>query len=1055
MPKDTPEYTYSEKPTIDQLVMMGWQHITGDREVPQFTERETFKQVLLVDRLKSAIERINVDDSGNQWLDEERVNAAIANLERIAQTPRLIEANQAATELLLQGAMVEGQDGKNIPIDYIDFDRPDNNDFLVINQFRVDPAWSNGDRGYIIPDLVLFVNGIPLVTIECKSPNLQNPLIEAITDLLKYSNQRNKSQPEGAERLFCYNLLMVAASQHRAAAGAVGASYGDYVEWKDTSPKPTADIASALGVSELNSRQMLIAGMLDRANLLDIFYNFTLFKSSGGRTIKIVPRYQQYRAIYKTIDRLQHNQTRSQHGTDDQRGGIIWHTQGSGKSLTMVYLVRKLRTNPALRRFKVVIVTDRTDLEKQLSGTAILSGEPLQKAKNVKQLEKLLANPGADLIFGMIQKFRGDSDVEAENDEPMANNLNPSEDILVLIDEAHRSHSNTFQANLQKALPNCIRIGFTGTPIVKREKNNTLKIFGSWIDRYTIRESQDDKVTVPILYEGLEARATVEQGDDLDRLFEIVFKDKTPAERAEIKQKYATKSEVSEALEPIAAKAQDMLRHYIKHILPNGFKAQLVASSRLAAVRYYQAMTEAKNTLVQQLETRAAVLDSLDVEALAALDPETQFLGLAYPQLETIRRLDFAPIISADKDDDPQWSQWTSKSNQDAYTERFKKPLAEDGMAFLIVKNMLLTGFDAAVEQVMYLDRGMKDYELLQAIARVNRTHPQKDYGLIVDYYGVNIPAALAIYDELDIDRAWFDLREELPKVRDRHQRTIALFTDENCKISDLEACVDLLRDEKLRVKFTERLKDFLDSLDTVLPRADAVPFVADAKQLGLIRKSVADLYRDEKLNLVDAKAKVRALIDQYIRSQGIDPKIEPIDILALDFKAQVQRHRSTKSQAAEMEYAAKHHISIHIEEDPVYYQKLSERLDLILQTLADNWEAQVAALKEYIQDIQQGRPGDETGLDPRKQLPFLSLIAEASQRELPDLAKATIEIVDHICTTIRRVRFWENLVAQGELRNWIVLYLDDNDIVPFECQESVADKLVQLARHKHETLMS
>ena len=244
MPKDTPEYTFSEKPTIDQLVMMGWQHITGDREVPQFTERETFKQVLLVDRLKSAIERINVDDSGNPWLDEERVNTAIANLERVAQIPKLIEANQAATELLLQGAMVEGQNGRNTPINYIDFDRPDHNDFLVINQFRVDPAWSNGDRGYIIPDLVLFVNGIPLVTIECKSPSLQNPLIEAITDLLKYSNQRNKSQPEGAERLFCYNLLMVAASQHRAAAGTVGASYGDYVEWKDTSPTPTADIAS-------------------------------------------------------------------------------------------------------------------------------------------------------------------------------------------------------------------------------------------------------------------------------------------------------------------------------------------------------------------------------------------------------------------------------------------------------------------------------------------------------------------------------------------------------------------------------------------------------------------------------------------------------------------------------------------------------------------------------------------------------------------------------------------------------------------------------------------
>jgi type I restriction enzyme R subunit len=266
---------------------------------------------------------------------------------------------------------------------------------------------------------------------------------------------------------------------------------------------------------------------------------------------------------------------------------------------------------------------------------------------------------------------------------------------------------------------------------------------------------------------------------------------------------------------------------------------------------------------------------------------------------------------------------------------------------------------------------------------------------------------------------------------------------------------VDLLRDEKLRVQFTECFKDFLETLDLVLPRPEAIPYVQDAKQLGLIRKSVADLYRDEKLNLVDAREKVRALIDQYIQSQGIDPKVEPIDVLSLDFKAHVQRHRSTKAQAAEMEYAARHHISVQIEEDPVYYQKLSERLDQILQTFADNWEAQVEALRQYIEDIKKGRPADQTGLEPKTQLPFLSLIAEESERDLSELAQATVEIVDRIRTVIRRVRFWENLVAQEELKNWIVQYLDDNDVVSFERQESVADKLVQLARHKHETLMT
>jgi type I site-specific restriction-modification system R (restriction) subunit len=468
--------------------------------------------------------------------------------------------------------------------------------------------------------------------------------------LLQYSNQRGSSQPEGAEKLFHYNQLMIAASQHRAAAGTIGANYEHFVEWKDVrppqpplvrgeqeqaaqevpplTPEATEEVSplatgargvlsstkgeqeqaaqevspltpeateevpplatgargvlsstkgeqeqaaqevspltpeateevpplatgaleevpplatgaleevpplarGARGVlPELNSRQMLIAGMLQPANLLDILRNFTLFKTSGGRTIKLVPRYQQYRAVHEAIGRLLHNPSRTQHGTDDQRGGIIWHTQGSGKSLTMVYLIRKIRTIPALRRFKIVVVTDRTDLEKQLSDTAVLTGEPLQKAKNVKKLENYLKQPGAGLVFGMIQKFQGGEDSEEEEKfEPMPKNLNPSEDILVLIDEAHRSHASTLHTNLLTALPNCVRIGFTGTPIVQSAKKTTEQIFGGFIDQYNIRQSQEDKVTLPILYEGLEARGTVTQGDDLDQLFEIVFQDKTP-----------------------------------------------------------------------------------------------------------------------------------------------------------------------------------------------------------------------------------------------------------------------------------------------------------------------------------------------------------------------------------------------------------------------------------------------------------------------------------------------------------------------------------------------
>jgi len=1069
MPQPTPEYIYVEKPTIDQLISIGWQYIEGSWDNPQVTDRENFKQVLISDRLKAAIKRINLDDNGNPWLDDTQVNAAVSQLERLT-SQRLMEANQAATELLLKGTTVLGQDGKQHTVHFIDFEHPENNDFLAINQYRVDPPWATGNRGFIVPDIVLLVNGIPLVVIECKSPKLDNPITEAIRDLLQYSNQRGSSQPEGAEKLFHYNQLMIAASQYKAKAGTIGANYEHYVEWKyapDLTPQPPSlqgkgendsPLLAGEGQGErsLNSRQMLITGMLHPANLLDILRNFTLFKTSGGRTIKLVPRYQQYRAVHEAIGRLLHNPTGTQHGTDDQRGGIIWHTQGSGKSLTMVYLIRKIRTIPALRRFKIVVVTDRTDLEKQLSDTAVLTGEPLQRAKKVKKLEEYLKQPGAGLVFGMIQKFKGGEDSEEEEQiEPMKKNLNPSEDILVLIDEAHRSHTSSLHANLLEALPNCVRIGFTGTPIETNAKRTTRRIFGSFIDQYNIRQSQADGVTLPILYEGLEARGSVTSGDDLDQLFEIIFQDKTPEERAQIKAKYATKTQVSEARELIKAKARNMLRHYIERILPGGFKAQVVASTRLAAVRYQEAFVEAQHALVQQLQSRAAILASLNPDALESLDAETRFLVLAFPHLDTIRRLEFATVISSDKNDDPSWKKWTDKSQQETHIERFKKPLDQDSLAILTVKSMLLTGFDAPLEQVLYLDRGMKEYELLQAIARVNRVYDDtKKYGLVVDYYGVDIAAALSVYDNVDIENAWFDIRQELPKLRDKHQRVIALFTQNGCTIDDVEGCVDLLRDERLRVEFNDTFKDFLDTLDTILPRPEALPYVKDAKKLGLIKKSVADLYRDEKLNLVSAKEKVRALIDQYIESQGIDPKVPPIDILSLDFKTHVQRHRSIKAQAAEMEFAARHHISIHFDEDPVYYKNLSERLTEILDSLADNWDEKVEALRQYIEQIQAGRPTNETGLDPKTQLPFLNILGEHSQIELPKLAQATVEIVDRIRQEVRRVN-WANPIVQEDLRRWIAYYLDTNDLVDYDQLEEVADKLVQLARKNRDSLMA
>jgi type I restriction enzyme, R subunit len=412
------EYDLVEKPFCDQLQTMGWQWLEGDPDLPESTERTSSREVLIIGRLTAALRKLNLRD-GKPWLDDARIARAIRDLETAAGH-RVMEINQSATELLLKGAVAEGlpdwEYGRPQPIRFIDFENPANNDFLVINQFKVELT---SGRGHVIPDAVLFVNGIPLAVAEFKSPGIENPLQEAINQLLRYSNQRRDLFPalysdhEGVERLFHTNQILIASDFFEARAATIGAPPEAYLEWADTSPAPMTTVAEELGVlatpqeqaeaaeelavvgaeqgqrvgtplffrqpeqrpaapsgTTLHSQQILVAGMLRPAHLLDLIRNFTVFQQVDGKTRKVVARYQQFRAIHKAVTRLQEGQSRAQGSGRDKRGGIIWHTQGSGKSLSMVFLVRKMRMSPRLKRFKVVVVTDRTDLERQLRDTA-------------------------------------------------------------------------------------------------------------------------------------------------------------------------------------------------------------------------------------------------------------------------------------------------------------------------------------------------------------------------------------------------------------------------------------------------------------------------------------------------------------------------------------------------------------------------------------------------------------------------------------------------------------------------------------------------------------
>jgi type I restriction enzyme R subunit len=1078
------EYSEVEKPLLDQLAGLGWSFVEGDKWDASVTGRESFRESLIEPRLRAALRVINAGPDGEPWLDDSRLSEAVSSLTRF-EGGKLLEINERLTERLLEGVSVAGlpdwDQGRSQRVRFIDFDHPERNDFLAVSQFRVDEPGGQAKK-FVVPDVVLFVNGLPLVVIECKSPYIVEPMAEGIKQLRRYANQRDLGAPEGNEGLFWTNQFVISTYGDRARAGTFTAGPEHFLEWKDPAPLSRDQLAEKLSkpAAELTGQELLVAGMLTPATLLDLVRHCTLFTEINGKRIKIVARYQQYRAVLKALHRLRTGKTRLADGEHDRRGGLVWHTQGSGKSLTMIFLVRAMRSDPVLRTFKVVVITDRRDLEKQLADTARLSGETVLRARKAAKLRTTLSDHGPALVFAIIHKYRN-TDAQQTTEHGLYGDdavetlgvLNTDDSIVILVDEAHRSQTSTLHANLMAALPNAAKIGFTGTPIMREGKKKTESIFGPYIDKYTIRQAEADGSVVPILYEGRTAKGAVAGGSDLDTLFEDMFIDRTPEEIEKLKARYATTGAVLEAPQLIAAKAKSMLWHYVSTVLPNGFKAQVSATSRLATVRYRKAFLAARDDLVAQIESLPEQLTTGDDGCLDidALDRKTQVLLRARPQLGLIKALDFIPIISGDHNDDPTWSQWTEKARQESAIENFKKPLGlrtekTSSIAFLLVRTMLLTGFDAPVEQVLYLDRFIQDAELLQAIARVNRTAKGKTAGLLVDYFGVgaHLQKALQAYASEDIEDvvgALTSITDELPKLRDRHARAVNVFAqagiDTFDTAEDIEACVDVLADEALRARFSVLMKSFLATLDTVLPRPEALPFVRDAKRLGIIQKVARRRYRDDGLGDFDVSLygeKVRALIDEHVTTLDIATKIPPVSITDPDFLAKVKGLTSDKAKASEMEHALRFHIRKNFDEDPARYTKLSERLDDILKNLTGKWDQLSLALEQLLGDAKDEQDADRVHDDPLVTRFFGVLEAEAATGvALPDELRVDIvhlaeDIVVEVASRASIVRFWHNPHAQDALRRQLIHTLDNrDDLFSFQEQAAVADKLMELAK--------
>jgi type I restriction enzyme R subunit len=1151
------EYDEVERPLITQLRAMGWEHLEGapPGEIPRDPEvsgRVSFREVLLEERLRAALLRVNRTPAGDEWLDEERLNQAVAALTRRAE-PDLVEANEAVTGLLLEGTTVAGvpgwDGGRDRRIHYIDWDKWSNDEFLVVSQFRVDRPGDAG-RLYVVCDAVLFVNGIPLVVVECKRRDEDTGIAHAIDQLLGYAGRLEGSTADGIPRLFHPVQLLVATQYDRARLGTISSNPEHFAEWKDVAPLPVGQVLAELGRDggELCGHETLAAAVLRPAHVLDVVRHFTVFMPAGERRVKVVARYQQYRAVKRLTARLRSGRAPASGDRGlDPRGGIVWHTQGSGKSLTMTFLVRAMRSDPVLRRFKVVVVTDRTDLQDQLEAVARLTGETVSVARTSAGARSLVAEEGPGLVFAMIQKYRKDDQPQEPEETGQADRaaglgfaddrdggkddfpvLNPSPEILVLVDEAHRSHTSTQHARLLKAMPNAARVGFTGTPIVSRGKKATTEIFGNYVDRYTLRDAEADGAVVPILYELREPDRKVGERERLDARFEALFEDETLDQRQAVQRRHAGPRQVRESAKLVAANARDILRHYVETVLPNGFKAQLTAVTRRAAVRYCHALLAARDEMVAELDA----LDRSEVyrPLTEITDERIRCLVQAWPFRELLRLVDFVPVISEGEPrtdprtgelqvDPPEWRAWTDPQRQKDQIRRFKRPFPplsadpwslEDGkdgeiggtaggaavadaggdpwslpgrsrgrraardptagavdnpIAFLIVQSMLLTGFDAPVEQVLYSDRPIRQEELLQAAARPNRPARNKEVGYFVDYAGVarDLEQALSAYDQVDVRDALNDLRAEIPKLRDRHDRLIGFLAGHGIHDLDTEAgreaCVQLLADEHLRGTFDALLRQFLRTLEVVLPRPEGLEYGDVAKRFLLVQYFVRRRYRDQLDGGFDPSlygAKVRRLLDEHVRATRVEQRIPPVAITAEDFLARVEALADPRARAAEMEHALRWHISQHLDEDPVRYRRLSERLDQVLAALGEQTDQLVIELGTLIEAARSPRADDGLGLNPQLERPLLDILVEARTKAgsdgatpiiFPSLVPLTRQLAREITRQAGMVGFAENAHAQDRLRRWLFNQLVDEDACELDQAVSVADELMQVVR--------
>lgn len=1089
------EYINVEKPFLEKLETLGWKVVdhgpTGIPQDPQKSYRNSFNTVVLEDVFKNTIRKINVTEDGKDWLTEKQIDEVFEEI--VDQRGRsLHEANKDVFNKLLNNTTVDTNEltGEISPVvRYIDFDDWKNNSLIAVNQFRVNTP--GGPREAIIPDIVLFVNGLPFVVIECKGLDVSEPLSEAEIQIRRYSNRRDDDFgiKEGEESLFHFNLFSIITHGREARFGTISSEFDYYYNWKDIFPEEYKIIK--IDSENEKTQEVLIHGMLNKEIMIDVLRHFSLFMEiKEGFEVKIVCRYQQYRAVGKILQMLRNGISAK------ERSGVVWHTQGSGKSLTMVFLVRKLRSQEDLKNYKVIMVNDRTDLEDQLSETAKLTGETVNVIDKRRNLRPNLSNNSSNLNMVMVHKFLEEEirhskalikayveEGEVPEFKPFEV-INESERVLMLIDEAHRTQGGDMGDNLFTAFPQASKVAFTGTPLLTdRHKVKTHDRFGKFIDKYKIKQSVRDRATLDIVYIGRTSKDEIKDSEKFYQEFEDVFKERTKEEKLEIQKRYGTMRAYLENMDRLKKIAEDIVENYTTEIMVNGFKAQVVASSMLAAARYEYLIKEAINNKIKKEELKAG--DDRDDDFIKQL----KFLEVC------------TVVTKQDNNEIAYISQARKKAKNLNAIENFKKDFdydkPETGIAILCVCDRLLTGFDAPVEQVMYLDKNMREHDLLQTIARVNRTKgPKKKHGIVVDYFGVanHLKEALAIYSEDDEKELkefleyFRDINKEIPVLEARYNRLLQLFSDNGIdKIEDFveqkmddkkkefelaETCIDLAKEIRFRAQFDTYLKAFFDSLDLLFNMEQAKKYYIPAKRFGYLLIRIRNRYRDDTMDLKWAGEKVRKLIDKHLTSLGINSKVPPVSLLSDEFPEEIEKlSKSSKAKASDMEHAIRRHIKVNLSSDPELYTKFNDRLEAILNKFKGNWDVIASEFDKLRDDIKRKQPKPADGLDYVEDVFYRNMLKTAfanEKGEKGDLKEDTayfvsedaaikelvIDIVKILREKLRIPNFWKKSSEIKKLQGAIDDKLDFCGITALsDKHEKICSDILSLAKQKESDL--